>query len=63
MSGTVKNLMGAGVGGTLTYYVVSFIVSNLITGTTTADKFFTGFVPIIVAVAVAWLILMLAFKE
>ena len=55
--------MGAGVGGTLTYYVVSFIVSELITGTTTADTFFTGFVPIIVAVAVAWLILMLAFRD
>ena len=55
--------MGAGVGGTLTYYIVSFIVNTLITGTTTADKFFSGFVPIIVAVAVAWLILMLAFRD
>lgn len=63
MSQTIRNLMGSGVGGTLTYYVVSFITNQLITGTTAADTFFTGFVPIIVAVAVAWLILMMAFKD
>lgn len=58
----VKGFLTAGIGGTLSYYIVNYIATTLITGTDSASTFFKAIVPIGVAAGVVWLIINQAFK-
>lgn len=58
----VKGFLMAGIGGTLSYYIVNFIVGTLITGTDTAATFFKAIVPLAVAAGCVWLVISYAFK-
>ncbi|MCK9369874.1 hypothetical protein M0R04_08220 [Candidatus Dojkabacteria bacterium] len=61
MSGKIKDFMYGGVGVTVAYYVIAYVVT-LITGTTSSDTFFKGLVPTLVAVGGGLIILAVAFS-
>lgn len=62
MQQTIKNFMMAGMGGSIAYYITSYVLTTLVTGTTTADTFVKALIPIILGIGAVWIILSVAFK-
>ncbi len=63
MTAIIKDFMYAGIGGALAYYIVNYVMTLLITGTTSTDNFVKGLLPIIVAIGAVWLVLSVAFRS
>ncbi len=59
----IKKFLYAGFGGVLTYYLVSFVCTTLITGTGTVDTFVQTIVPLAIGFGVVLLIIVAAFKN
>ena len=59
----IKTFLQAGILGTLTYYIVSFVITTLITGSDSVTTFFKTIVPLGVAFGIVWIIISSAFKS
>lgn len=58
---TMMGLVKGAVLGTIGYYVVDTVITELVTGTTAADDILTSLVPIVFGLGIAIFVIMRAF--